>query len=222
MKLKEKIWRWWTRKPLPKKTPDFWDNLKKWEKFVERAPYWQVEEVYENGFGNGIAYSDRSLRPFRRRMWKIEWPKVSKLFLLVNRKKILRVSKNEAVYRAIKDKFDYNGPKYVIDENRQILGIAVSKSCVIDTVSNCPFGLWGARNEEDVFLSSVDVVHLFSCINEVNEMLMRFDMPQIKKKYWISGCYLFDASKAIQEKFFRDDFVREAHDHESGCFLSKA
>ncbi len=215
MKLKEKIWRWWTRKPLPKKR----HSLAAWDAFVRQAPLWQVEEVFEKSLTNDIVFNDSILRLFRRRMSKFEWPKVSKMFLLLNRKKVLSFSNNESLMSAVARKFDDKKPKYVVDKNRKICGIAISQNCVIDKVLNYPFGLWGARQEEYAFLNSEDIENLCFCIDEVNEMLRRFNLPQIKEKYWVKGCCVFNARQAIQKKKF--DEAMFSDDDEAGCLLSK-
>ena len=129
-KLKEKIWRWWTKETLPKENAPISD----WYFWTLHAPYWQVKEVYEKRF-NKVFNDDCSLNIdcienldcclskdnlireyFENRLFGIPWPVLSQKFVEENEYEIFVLpddvkSKVKYVKKYAKGKF----PKYLID-----------------------------------------------------------------------------------------------------------
>lgn len=188
-KLKEKIWRWWTKETLPKENAPISD----WYFWTLHAPYWQVKEVYEKRFYienfDCCLGEDNLIREyFENRLFGNSWPVLSQKFVEENEYEIFVLpddvkSKVKYVKKYAKGKF----PKYLIDTRNQVLGIIIRYDCIISEYYNTEIDVRSALYSSNNFFSMKDADYLTVSMLEINKMLSQIGLSKIEGKYWING-----------------------------------
>ena len=176
----EKIEKWWQRISLPENV----DDVEAWQSFAKKAKRWQVEELYEKEF------EERQFKPFvltilLKRLWQVEWPVLDDEYVLKYKSMMrLKLPYSTIEMEALEHQ-ESDGPQYLIDVNNRVLGIIISKTCVITKIYNHKVDYSTALEMKDELLSDDEVIELLAYDRyKLSDMLAGIGMGGLHGRYW--------------------------------------
>ena len=188
-KLAKNFWRWFMSEPVPKGNA----SDAKWYVWTVRAPYWQVEEVYNARF-KGIREEDNLIvKFFHKRLFGTPWPKLTDEFVKKNDFSIFMLPDGTVKpLKYIEKNCNGKFPKYLIDSQNQVLGIVIQPALVISKYFNVLVDAKSALCDMGDFVKFKDLEYLKWTLKEVNRMLDDIGLEKLSGRYWIDtgfrGC----------------------------------
>lgn len=204
----EKIKQWWQKVPLPHNP----NSEKEWICFADNAPRWQIESIYQSELKSPI-YQPFVQAILLKQLWRTQWPKISKKFICAHQPKTILKLPFSSIKLAAAEHPEDGIPRYMIDVNNQVLGIVLSKNCVITKIYNQYAYQFVATELQDELLTKEDICNLvFPARYQLAKMLQDIGIAAFHKDYWIrdnntlkrwlSGLEVFTSGQYANDKAF--------------------
>ena len=108
-----------------------------WEEFAEKANYRIVEKIAsEFAVCDCLVRRKTIIALLFKRLRKGDWPVLTDEFMKNYESVIFQVDSLTTAKQEVADNYDSNEVKYLVDKNRQMLGVVVNKGIIIQSVVN--------------------------------------------------------------------------------------
>ena len=177
----EKIKKWWQRIPEPESVAD----RVAWQEFIKKAKRWQLEELYERE-ALEQRFETFVLVDLLKQLWQVKWPVWGNDELEKYGDMTMLKLPFSSIELAAAEHKEGDDPKYLIDVNNQILGIVLSRDCVITKLYNQKAFRKVAIELQEEFLTDDEVKNLvMKNQSKISNMLAVSGMGKLHENYWV-------------------------------------